>query len=349
METINGFTIKAIIDDIVDIPTLPTVVSEILGLVDDPDSSTQDISNIIVKDPSLTSKVLKIVNSAAYGFVKEISTINHALTILGYKNIKSIVLGVTVFGMFNHNSSADFDREAFWKHNLAVASATRIIAKKLKYKDTEEAFTAGLMHDIGKIVIDEFMPKIFKKVINLVKEKNIWIYEAEREILSSDHSIIGGYLANKWNLPEVLYQAIRYHHSIPPEFKEQNSDFKIPAMVHVSDIIVRNMKIGFAGDDTVPKGLKDYFLLLNLNEEIITEIYENLKDESSKAEVYLQFRRTEAEEKKILPLEEAIKQHIKKALNLHKWNLILTAKALKVPLPTLKQLIKKYKLEMEGG
>ncbi len=196
--------------DINEISTLPQVMAKIMRIVTDENSCATDLAKEIAKDKSLTAKILKIVNSAYYGFYREIVKVSDAVVVLGFNEIKRLSLAMSVLDMFGRNKQAEH-RLALWNHSLACAAMSDILEREMAVK-THGAFTAGILHDIGKAVLDQYFPPMFAAVQVLVHEQSMQPYEAERHLFGFDHADIGCWLSEKWNLPEELTEAIRRHH-----------------------------------------------------------------------------------------------------------------------------------------
>lgn len=277
--------LQKIIDKIVSLPTLPTVVTTLIKAVDDPATSAKDVNDIISKDQALSAKVLKLVNSAFYGFPRQIDTITRAITILGFEAIKSLALSATVFDIFKIDSiyKIEFDREQFWKHSLAVGIFNQLIAKKTGIIAVEEAFVCGLLHDIGKIVMDQYLHDEFIKVLIVIKKRNLSFIEAENEVLGVNHQSIGRWLALKWNLPTNLVESITYHHY--PRYAKEAPE--IVAMTHLSDHVIKKKKIGNSGDNKVPRLDSEAKKILKLTDRELDKLIEQLPDELEKAETFL--------------------------------------------------------------
>lgn len=226
--------IKETIKEIRSLPTLPAIVFQITSLLSNPNTSVQDLSKIISLDPSLTTTTLKLVNSAYYGFPRQISTINHALVILGFNEIRNITFAVSTLRTFPEASVSEvFEREKFWQHSIECAFGAKVLAETLRYRISGEAFIAGLTHDIGKIILEQYLHSYFLKVIKIMQSEKLSMFEAERKALKITHAEIGAWLASQWNLPPEIEEAIKFHHT--PE--EAESSLELTAIVHLSDIL----------------------------------------------------------------------------------------------------------------
>jgi len=240
--------IKWITKKISVLPTLPTIVSEIIKLVSDPRTSVQDLTRVISIDQSLATRILKIVNSAYYGFPQQISTINHALVILGFNEIRNIAFTTSVLESFSDNDdSGFFCRERFWQHSIGCALGSKMLAKMLRYRVSGEVFIAGLIHDIGKVIFDQYIHELFIEALKKADLENISIYEAEKKVIGIAHTDIGKWLAEQWNLPLRIKEAIELHHT--PDKALINP--QITAIVHLSDILTKMNLVGFSGDNKV--------------------------------------------------------------------------------------------------
>ncbi len=220
-----------------DLPSLPEVVVRVTELVQDPKSSAAQMSRLISQDPGLTSRVLRLVNSAYYGFPGQISSIQHAITILGFTTIKSLVLSSSIFRIFSSKAgmSAGLDYKNFWRHSLLTALASKIIYQKLFYQADENIFSAAILHDIGKIILDQYDHDNYS--LALLEASNPLLNEdilnSELKYCDVNHPFIGNYVAKSWNLPEPISEVIRYHHS-PLEATEHQ---RLAVVVYLANIL----------------------------------------------------------------------------------------------------------------
>lgn len=245
-----------------ELPTLPNVVEKISLMVESSKASAEDVGKFISSDQVLTAKVLKLINSAFYGFPGRISSVKHGLVLLGFNVVKGLVLSASVFDMM------EGEMIDLWEHSLGTAITSGIIARRVKLKDPEEVSVAGLLHDIGKVVIKVSFPGEYKRIRDLVDEEEITMLEAEKSLLETNHPRIASWLCEKWNLPANLKDPITYHHS-PGLAKEAP---KQTAIIHLADILVKSKGFGYSGDKWVPPLDKNAWELLDLSKDDIEEI-----------------------------------------------------------------------------
>lgn len=197
-----------------EIPTLPLVVLELNKQLKDPDTSVAKIAGTIEKDQALSSNILKLVNSAFYGFNTKISDIRNAVVLLGYNTVRNAIVSISVIKAFSGSSAlAGFDVSEFWKHSLAVAVTSKNISMMTKINSPDNCFVGGLLHDIGKVILAQYFQEIFAKIWLTAQEENTSFWSAEQDIVPADHAKIGAFLAARWKLPKGLVYAIRRHHA----------------------------------------------------------------------------------------------------------------------------------------
>jgi HD-like signal output (HDOD) protein len=214
-------------------PTLPTVVTRVMQVTADPKSSTKDLLAVISPDQSLTMSILKMANSAFFGLPREISSLQQALTILGFKEIQNLVLAKAVFNSFkNVQKNGPFDINKFWEHSFLCGLLSKIIANDIK-KDNNEFFVAGLIHDIGKLIIFLAIPREFYRIIQTPTSVTFRMFQEEQHILGLTHGEIGMKLLKRWLFPETLITAVGFHHS--PHEVENHTLFSL--VVYLADLL----------------------------------------------------------------------------------------------------------------
>lgn len=205
---------KAKLKSIQKLPTLPVIAMEVNRLLMDHNSSISDLVDLLEKDPALVMKILRLVNSSFYGFKSRVNSLQHAITLLGYNTIRNAVVTVAVMDTLLLKKELNgFEIDSFWQHAIGVAVVSRTLALKIRVVPTEDAFIAGLLHDIGKVVLANFFPSELANILAMANEEKHIFYEAEKAMDAWPHSHIGSYLAQSWMLPDALVQTIKYHHS----------------------------------------------------------------------------------------------------------------------------------------
>jgi len=195
-----------------ELPTLPDIAARIISLANDPSASASDITEIISLDQSMTMKLLKLVNSAFYGFSGEITTVKHAVVILGFNEVKNLSLATSVFDAFSGKGDT-LKKEGLWRHAAVCAAVSRMIAKELGEKECGAFFVSGLLHDIGRVFLASYMPEALEMVIERASGGVETVSSVEKELLGVTHSAMGGVLAGNWRLPAEITEVIRYHHN----------------------------------------------------------------------------------------------------------------------------------------
>jgi len=276
--------LKALISEIKELPTLPQVAVTLMDLLDDPSTSAPEINRVMARDPALAGKILKLVNSAYYGLSNKVSSLNQAIVILGFKTVKSVALSASVMGLFKGpKDSGVFDRALFWKHSIACACVARLAAEKSKGFDPETAFSAGLLHDIGKLVLAHHLPSKADEIVRLAEEKKSSFLDAEREILETDHTEIGRWLADTWDLPGELGEAIGNHHDLDGAEKKE-----LVAIILFSDYLAKVKGIGAPGSADTPELNKEIWELLSLEKSDLPELVNIINQEIEAASSWIE-------------------------------------------------------------
>lgn len=210
---VDSKRIRRITESIIGLPTLPTVVSKMIDQVDSPRTSAASLARLISSDQALTAKVLKLANSAYYGFPREISTVNMAIVVLGFNAVKEMGLSLSVFDVFKKTPSAGyFDVTLFWEHSVGCGVASRMLARAYRAPFAGEAFVAGLLHDVGKVILKQYFDAELAEIIKVQKENIVSLEIAEEQVIGTSHAQIGAWLAEKWNLPTLICETILHHH-----------------------------------------------------------------------------------------------------------------------------------------
>lgn len=255
--------LRVIEDELQDLPPLPAVVTRVMQTINDPTTSAADLNRLISGDQALASKVLRLVNSSYYGFPRRIATITHAVVILGFNTVRNLTTSLGVFNAFDPQGlPTALDRKGFWAHSMAVAVAAGVLArrKNVPAKAIEEVFVGGLLHDLGKLFLDQYFPDQYAIALKLARAAKISVWDAEKTALGVGHALVGKRVADKWNLPPSLTSMIMLHHQ--PAFAKEH--FEVTALIHAADMVARKLKIGDGGDPLVPTLTPEVAQWLNL-------------------------------------------------------------------------------------
>lgn len=229
--------IQTLIDKTKNLPSLPEIYFKINELVNDAHSSAADIGNAIEQDAALSTRLLKIVNSPYYGFPSSIDTISRAITIIGTRDLRDLVLATSAIGAFSGMDSELISMEKFWRHSLYCAVTGRILAQHRHVKNTERLFVAGLLHDIGSLVMYQTIPILCNEALQRTRSQGTPLHIAEKEIIGFSHADVGATLIQKWNLPESLIEVVRYHHE--PDLAVNHKEDV--ATIHIANYIANSI------------------------------------------------------------------------------------------------------------
>ncbi len=229
--------VDMIIRTVANLRPMPTSITRALRAIEDSSATSAEISEIIGLDQALSASILQSANSALMGFSTDCAKLSEAVMRLGFKRLKGIILGIAAVGPFNQSLKGyRFGAGELWNHSIATAVSAEWIARELRYPDPEEAYTSGLLHDMGKLFLDQFVFSDYTRIVDLMQRYKLTLYQAEEQLLGIDHAKVGGLIAEKWNFPIILVDAIRYHHT--PSFARSNQ--KLPAIVNVANSYFEN-------------------------------------------------------------------------------------------------------------
>jgi putative nucleotidyltransferase with HDIG domain len=240
--------LERIILETVDVPSLPTVAMKALELINDDASSIDELEKIISKDQSFSSRLLRIANSPYYGMNRRIDTISSGVMLIGLNTMKSLVVAASLKDM--HRKYGLFEQK-LWEHSLGVSVASSLLAHATKMIQPEEALVAGLIHDVGKTILNNSMPEKYLTVAQKAHDGQVMFHEVESEVFGFNHCEVGGLIARKWKLPKNLEVVIEYHHSDGfPSFEDRANE-GLCQIVSVADALCLSQSIGIKGPDRI--------------------------------------------------------------------------------------------------
>ena len=208
----DSISLENLVKDVAGLISLPDVCVRVKEMVESPEYSASEIGKVVSQDASLTARLLKIVNSAFYQYPSKVETVSRAVTIVGNRELRDIVFAATVAGIFEKISSDLIDIENFWRHAVYCGIVSRIIAKKSQVLHNERLFIAGLLHDIGRLVIAYKLPAQCRDVMSCMKQERIPLHIAEEKVLGFNHAQVGAELMNSWAFPQSHQMAALHHH-----------------------------------------------------------------------------------------------------------------------------------------
>ena len=284
---------RALRDYIKKMPSLPTSLAKVLEICNNPQTSPADLNHVISLDPVLVGRVLKLINSAYYGLGQPVTNLARAIIMLGINTVKNLALSTTVMGQLSSKkASHGINMEGFWRHSLCVGVSAKLLAKKrgIDPKYTEEYFTAGLLHDIGKIPINALHSKEYVLTVSTADRERIPLFQAEENTLGLNHCTTGAMIKTAWKLDGAVGDAIEYHHNCD----EYQGDFnEVLYSIAVANRFAVHSSLGFSGDRH-PAPLPSFVWdTLNISWDAFDEIEGIVTSEIEKAEVFLKIGQLE--------------------------------------------------------
>lgn len=275
---IDAGVMRSKIEQVTNVATVPHAIERVSALLSSANASAGEVAGEIAKDQVLSAKVLKLVNSGFCGLRKPISTITHAMVLLGFDVVRSLVVSASVFDLF---TTSHRELHGLWEHSLGTARAARLIAETLEADKPEEYAVAGLLHDIGKVLIAEHFPEEAARIRTIVEERNCLRSVAEKEVLGVTHADVGLWLLRKWSLPSRLLSPVAHHNN----FHSGRDHADRTAVIHLADILCRAKGIGNPGDRVMPAIHPDAWRLLGLEigdlGPICLELEQEMADEAA--------------------------------------------------------------------
>lgn len=229
------------------LPALPLVVQRILNLLGREDSSSRQIADAISLDPALAAKVLRLVNSALFSLADPVTTVQHAVRLLGFAEIRNLTMGLKIMETSFGQTEGILDRSEFWEHSLACGICAKNLAAGFPEIDPEEAFLGGLLHDIGKLVLDSYFQEAWAEAMERCRGSNRLPLEMEKKMVGLPHTTIGRMLAQHWKIPELHQAAIEHHHRLPQAQGRSQAEYLFCAVVLAANLLVRWLDLGTSG------------------------------------------------------------------------------------------------------
>ena len=234
-----------VIKRIQDLPSLPAVVIELLSSMEQEDIDVQTLAAKITLDQALTAKTLRLANSSFYGMSSKVTTIAQAISVLGFHSIRTIVTACSLTGAFQDSGKGSFNFKAFWRHSVATAVCAKLLARQLRVSP-DTAFTAGLLHDIGSLVLATRFPQQYEEMLAYQRANDCYLIEAERAVFELDHAMVGSALAAYWKFPLAIQQAVAGHHDGEP------APAPLALAVYAGNALAHALDLSEVEDDLAP-------------------------------------------------------------------------------------------------
>jgi HD-like signal output (HDOD) protein len=251
----------------INLASFPDVYRRIVDVLEDPKSSATRLAEAVSRDSGLTGKLLKLVNSSAYGFNAPVDSITKAITLIGFRELGTLAVGIVILKAFRKIPCKIIDMKSFWMHSLGCGIISKIIARKDFNSEEEQFFIAGLLHDIGRLILLKDYPELMTRAIIISRRQKIPLYAAEQRVFGFDHTEILELLLPEWNFPSSLQQIMSYHHN-PEASRNPNR----AAVVHAADAMTNAFEIGSSAEYYVPPVSTDLWRMLGLSEGTIESI-----------------------------------------------------------------------------
>jgi putative nucleotidyltransferase with HDIG domain len=284
--------IEQLITGIPSLGSCAGVLDEIEAILNDPQSTLSSVGEVIEKDPDITARLLKLGNSSFYGFPSRIETVSDTISLIGIQQVQDMIAVSTVVEIFDGVPADLVNMHSFWKHSLACGVAARLLAMARRVPKPEKYFVAGLLHDIGRMVLFSRAPKQAREVFSLYQREKILLREAEERVLGFDHTAIGEALLKAWNYPANLVNTVLYHHQ-----PLACAAFQMEAsIIHVADCLVNAMELGSSGERHVPHLQIKAWERLNLSPEILDSTMQSIDSQILEVErVFLKGAQVQAQ------------------------------------------------------
>ena len=278
---------QRIVEDIRKLPSLPEIATKLMEVVNSPDTSADDAASLIKKDLALTSTVLRMANSAFYGMPRTISSVSSAVVILGFNTIRSIVLSASILKVFSSKGRVEgFNHQRFWRHSILCAIGAKLIAKQLMHilmLDPESAFCAGILHDIGKLIFEQYVPEDYTKACQYAVNNKISLVKAEKEVMGITHTEIGNIISDKWALPLDLENALVYHH----DPKNMDKSLNFVTTIHCADQMAHKAGADLWDNEEIEPEWEGVYSTLGFEEDDYTSCLNELKNNMDKPTEFL--------------------------------------------------------------
>ncbi|UFS72350.1 HDOD domain-containing protein [Geomonas sp. RF6] len=267
--------LEAAINSAVDLPTIPVVALKVMQLIESESATADELAKVVASDPAVAARVLKISNSSFYGCQRQIQTLSTAVVILGFSTLRSLVVAASVKQVYKPYGLTE---KMLWEHSFAAGLAARIIASATRAANEEEAFLAGLFHDIGKIIMNTLDKRKFQDVMQLCYNEGISFREGEKLLYPFGHDEVGAHVIRKWNFPQLLTDAVLQHHALDFDEISDPAVVNLAAVISLADLFCLKLGIGVREPQELDVAGSKAAALLRMNEQKVNEVMEIFRE-----------------------------------------------------------------------
>jgi len=269
MDQIKREKLEEYLSQVTDIPTLPHIVIKLFNKIHEPEPDVEELADLIMSDQVLTTRMIRMVNSAFWGLNREVNSVREAIVFLGLREITNLIYSVSLANTFEHDTPL-LKRVRFWEHSLGCALISKEIAIRAHFQDRELAYLAGLVHDIGEVIIAVHFSKEFEKVVEMVLDKHTTFYSAEDVVLGINHTDFGAWLVRDWKLPSILSDVVSFHHN-PLEVPDHKI---LVAIVRLADLIClyHQLDFGYSEGENIMPDIVNLWHFLSTQSKYIADI-----------------------------------------------------------------------------
>jgi putative nucleotidyltransferase with HDIG domain len=267
-----------------DLPTLSAVATVITQEINNPRTNAVQIGRRIAQDPVISTNVLKLVNSAYFGFPRRIGDVNQAVALLGFDEVRKVVLTVSILEALRSRRIEGFDLTRYWKHSVVAALAASVVASACMPNLKADAYFSGLLHDIGRLILFVFFREDLERALSIVQKTGCALHEAERQVIEVDHGQVGAWLLQKWRFPPEMVEAVRCHHA--PQSARNHE--KLSALVHVGDVFADAALFGLGLGERIQEIAPGVRSVIDLHPSRLDRIFGELFQEIKRAEAFLE-------------------------------------------------------------
>lgn len=268
---------RELVSGAIEIASLPEIFLRVNEMIDSPRHSAADIGRVISHDTALSGRLLKIANSVFFGFPSQIDTISRAITVIGTRELRDLILATSVMRTFKGLPNDLVTMEDFWRHSVCCGLAARSLAAQRGEQQVERYFVAGLLHDIGSLLIFRKIPELAREALLRAQYNNVPLYRAEQDVMGFDHAAVGVEILRKWKLPEHLQEATEFHHN-PAMAQRFPRD---TALIHIADVVADALQYGSSGDPHVAPMDPEAWTQANLSDDSISTVISEVEQQFS--------------------------------------------------------------------